>query len=304
MKINLLLLSLFVCSFGLYSKENRISPVEYIENWKNKAIEEMSLNGIPASITLAQAMLESANGNSELAKNANNHFGIKCSNWDGPTYNKRDNTKSDCFRKYKNPAQSFDDHSAFLKNKSRYSFLFELETTDYKSWANGLKKAGYATNPNYPKLLIDLIEKYELYNLDDNSMKKSQNKEKTNKNTPSISEINSIHTLYFTAEKTKFVNAKKGDTFYRLCKEYSISLSQLHSYNDFPPKKDCLEEGDIVYLESKKKKLTKEQIVLKKDITVRDLSQQEGIRLKSLMKKNDILFDDMLLEKGSVLKLR
>ncbi len=122
--------------------------------------------GIPASITMAQALLESANGNSQLAREANNHFGIKCTNdWTGKTYHKDGNASNDCWRKYGNAAESFSDHSRFLQ-KSRYASLFKNSRTDYKAWAYGLQKTGYATNPKYPELLLNMIKKYNLTQYD------------------------------------------------------------------------------------------------------------------------------------------
>jgi len=138
----------------------------YIEQYKNIAIQEMNANGIPASITLAQGLLESGNGKSDLAQQANNHFGIKCAgDWTGETILKNDDTENECFRVYKTPEDSYKDHSQFLKRK-RYAALFQLDKNDYKSWAKGLKNAGYATNPKYPDLLIGLIERYQLNRFD------------------------------------------------------------------------------------------------------------------------------------------
>jgi len=146
--------------------KNKNTPADYISMYKNTAVKLMKKNGIPASIILAQGMLESANGNSELARHANNHFGIKCtSDWNGKTYSVDDDKKDECFRKYPNADASFKDHSEFLK-RSRYVSLFELGSEDYKGWAKGLRKAGYATNPKYPQLLINIIEKYSLYKFD------------------------------------------------------------------------------------------------------------------------------------------
>ena len=140
---------------------------DYINKYKNIAIEEMRLYKIPASITLSQAILESANGESYLAKNANNHFGIKChSSWDGDKIYYDDDLENECFRKYDNYKESFRDHSLFLSNSDRYLSLFSLSITNYKSWARGLKKAGYATNPKYANLLIDIIKKYNLNDFD------------------------------------------------------------------------------------------------------------------------------------------
>lgn len=138
----------------------------YIETWRNECILQMEKHGIPASITMAQGILESASGTSDLATKANNHFGIKChKDWTGKKFYKDDDKKNECFRVYDHAQQSFEDHSAFLK-RSRYDTLFLLSPTDYKAWAYGLKKCGYATNPKYPQLLIDLIEKHQLYLLD------------------------------------------------------------------------------------------------------------------------------------------
>lgn len=139
---------------------------EYIETWKNVAIENMNSHKIPASITLAQGILESSFGNSDLARYANNHFGIKCHGWTGNKFYKDDDAKDECFRSYTDASQSYEDHSLFLTSRSRYSGLFELTLTDYKGWAKGLKSAGYATNPKYADLLIDIVEKYELYKFD------------------------------------------------------------------------------------------------------------------------------------------
>ena len=156
----LVLTVLTILTFNLFAQpgSKRISRSEYIELYKEDAIREMERNSIPASITLAQGILESGDGNSPLARYANNHFGIKChSDWTGKTFIQDDDKKNECFRKYKDPYESYKDHSDFLK-KNRYAFLFELKITDYKGWAHGLKKAGYATNPKYPHLLIKIIE--------------------------------------------------------------------------------------------------------------------------------------------------
>ena len=136
----------------------RITPEEYIQTYKDIAIREMKTHKIPASITLAQGLLESGAGNSALAREAKNHFGIKChKGWEGDTYYMDDDEKNECFRKYKNPEESFKDHSEFLCGRSRYAALFDLDITDYEGWAKGLKAAGYATNPKYAQLLIDRI---------------------------------------------------------------------------------------------------------------------------------------------------
>ena len=144
---------------GAQSEHHRLSPEEYISLYKELAVVNMKEKKVPASITLAQAMLESDCGNSPLAQEAMNHFGIKCHlEWDGATYHQDDDALHECFRKYQNPLQSFEDHSDFLMSRERYNFLFQLKIDNYKGWAHGLKKAGYATNPRYPEIVIAILK--------------------------------------------------------------------------------------------------------------------------------------------------
>jgi len=159
--------SLFFIFLSVVCANAQSKTENYISKYSSAAVDEMERYGIPASITLAQGILESGNGESRLAVEGKNHFGIKChSNWNGETIIEDDDEKGECFRKYDKVADSYRDHSLFLTERGRYSFLFEYKRTDYKKWAKGLKKAGYATNPKYPSLLIDLIERYELYTYD------------------------------------------------------------------------------------------------------------------------------------------
>ena len=168
-------LVLFLLLFSFQLSAQNMTRDEYIDKYKDEAIYQMKKYKIPASITLAQGILESGDGNSELAKKSNNHFGIKChSDWKGERVYHDDDIKDECFRKYNTVRDSYDDHSEFLL-RSRYADLFEYALTDYKSWAKGLKKAGYATNPNYAKLLIKIIEENELYKLD-NEIKSESDK--------------------------------------------------------------------------------------------------------------------------------
>ena len=222
-----------------YKSYNTLS---YIDEFKAVAIEEMNAFGIPASITLAQGILESGSGNSDLAKYANNHFGIKCtSDWKGKNYFRDDDQKNDCFRVYKDARESFKDHSEFLKRK-RYSNLFQLDKNDYKSWAQGLKQAGYATNPKYPDLLINMIEKYQLYQYD-----QSENeKQKIAREDRVFSEINQNipqEKAKFTPVDTPPAGAKpiladgtytviKGDTLYNIAKRFNISIDDLKTLNN------------------------------------------------------------------------
>ena len=159
------LLIVFLFPFFLVVAQNKTEA--YIEKYSQMSVDEMNMYNIPASITLAQGILESGNGESRLAVDGKNHFGIKChSNWNGKTIIEDDDEKGECFRKYDRVSDSYRDHSLFLNERGRYAFLFEYNKTDYKKWAKGLKKAGYATNPKYPTLLIDLIEKYDLSRFD------------------------------------------------------------------------------------------------------------------------------------------
>jgi len=164
---NLTCLFLFSCSLLVHAQQSLDSDyLAYIEQYKAIAMEQEKEYGIPAAITLAQGLLEASAGKSELATEANNHFGIKCtSDWRWETYHHDDDEKAECFRKYYHAEDSFIDHSLFLKNRKRYASLFELDATDYMAWAKGLSQCGYATDPKYPQKLIDLIERYQLNQL-------------------------------------------------------------------------------------------------------------------------------------------
>ena len=183
-KFTLFLLNIFMTVSALALPTGNTPQEKYIEKYAPLAVSEMYRSGVPASITLAQGLLESGNGQSELARMSNNHFGIKChNNWKGGKVYYDDDAKGECFRKYSHPSESYRDHSDFLRYRDRYKFLFDYRVTDYKSWAYGLKKAGYATDPKYPKKLINLIEEYNLQQYDRKpaSFGRSYNK-KENKN--------------------------------------------------------------------------------------------------------------------------
>ena len=177
MKIRTFIIYLFLfltASAALHADEQKSPQEKYIERFASLAVEEMYRSGVPASITLAQGLLESRYGLSDLAAKGNNHFGIKChNNWQGGRMYHDDDAKGECFRKYDSPEQSYRDHSDFLRYRDRYKFLFDYDVTDYKAWAHGLKKAGYATDPAYPSKLIRLIEEYKLHEYDLKSDKKS-----------------------------------------------------------------------------------------------------------------------------------
>lgn len=209
------------------------TSLQYIERFKAIAIQEMNLYGIPASITLAQGLYESGSGNSELAKNANNHFGIKCtSDWKGKSYYKDDDNKNDCFRVYDRPEDSFRDHSNFLKRKN-YAHLFELDKNDYQGWAYGLKAAGYATNPKYPQLLIGIIQKYNLdqYDRPEGEVQKIKREDRVftqiDKN---IGKANQDSIIQATPGN-KLYTVQSGDTLYNISKRFGLTVDELKTLN-------------------------------------------------------------------------
>lgn len=266
---------------------------EYIAKYRDVAIREMKAYGIPASITLAQGILESGSGQSYLATRANNHFGIKCHlDWSGKRVYHDDDEKNECFRAYKDPDESFRDHSLFLKNRSRYAFLFEESPTDYKAWAHGLKKAGYATNNKYPKLLIELIERYELhkYDLDgfDVNLPASDKKESS---TPVAQNEVQLETsqIQVSLNKVKYVVAKEGDTFESIAEATERFPRELLKYNELE-KGAQVEAGQRIYLQPKRKKGSRDHAEHKaeKGETMYSISQRFGIKLKHLYKHNNM----------------
>ncbi|MFN8406152.1 MAG: glucosaminidase domain-containing protein [Sphingobacteriaceae bacterium] len=225
---------------------NNGSANGYIERYKDVAIAEMNTYGIPASITLAQGLLESGNGNSSLATQANNHFGIKCTAvWKGKTMLKDDDQKDECFRVYKTPEESFRDHSEFLQRK-RYAFLFDLDKNDYKGWAQGLKQAGYATNPRYPELLIGLIQRYSLdqYDRAETAFEKHKREEKIQKEIVQKSADRSQNTLAKAPVAIAIYEVKQGDTLYSIAKRFGLSVEDLKTINSLL--NDGIELGQLL----------------------------------------------------------
>jgi LysM repeat protein len=283
--------------------EPQMTAEQYIEKFKGDAIKEMLMFNIPASITLAQGMLESANGNSDLAVYANNHFGIKCHNeWSGPTFIKDDDAKDECFRKYPTALDSYTDHSNFLKTRNRYAPLFELKRTDYKGWAKGLHKVGYATDPKYTRRLLKLIEDYELYKYDkadDRIPALAQQKTENTENGASVikkakapngvkvPEVAQRHVLR-PVEQFRFINyviIKPGDSFSKIAQETDKDLWQLYKYNDLQAT-DKLIAGERMYLQPKRRNAKEPYHVVKKGETMRSISQLYAIKLKLLYRKN------------------
>lgn len=253
----------------------------YIDQYKDMAIEQMMRHHIPASITLAQGLLESGAGRSRLATYGNNHFGIKCHDWTGRSMRQNDDAENECFRVYNSPRESFEDHSAFLKRK-RYSSLFDLDLRDYKGWAKGLKACGYATSPTYAQSLINIIETYKLYDYD---KAKSFDKFIVQHSGDGVA-----HQI-FSYNKNYYIKARKGDTFESLSKEMGISARKLASYNE-RDHKGVISNGDIIYLKKKQKRATKEfkgrTHRIKNGESMYTIAQFYGIRLSSLYKKNHL----------------
>jgi len=288
-------------SIGQFNHGN-LTREQYIETYKDIAIHKMKEFGIPASITLAQGLLESNNGNSALAVDANNHFGIKChKEWNGKRYYMDDDEKNECFRKYKNVVESYKDHSLFLTQRDRYSSLFDLDITDYKGWARGLKKAGYATNPKYADLLINIIEDNYLYEFDNIEMSETYATEvqvetdQEDRVYLSVKDIDSLAPIkigggdrkIYINNGVKYIIARKGDTFYKIADDLNIYTYQVYKYNDLD-KNDQIKEGEILYVEKKKKRGLVNKHKVKKGETMRTISQIYAVRLKSMYKLNEV----------------
>lgn len=308
MRYLFLFLSFSFCS-GVIPAQ-RISRQEYIEKYSNLTISEMKVSGIPASITMAQACLESDDGNSSLAKEGNNHFGIKChSTWDGEKMYKDDDAKGECFRKYKKAEDSFKDHTNFLTNTRRYASLFELNADDYKGWAKGLKDAGYATNPKYPEMLIKIIEDNKLYELDKgveiSKPKENKHKEarvKKHGDKPLEITIGGRETLI--NNRRNFIISKQGDSYESLTKEYQKMSWELYKFNDVT-RDSVLTPGTMVYIQPKRNSAERghETHIVKPGETIHSISQLYGIKTKSLLKKNNLSAGDMI-SPGNTLYLR
>lgn len=306
--------------------EEKISAADYIETWKNEAVYQMVMHKIPASITLAQGLLESGNGNSRLAVEGNNHFGIKChSDWTGGKIYEDDETKNECFRKYKNASESFEDHSLFLLRK-RYEPLFKLDIDDYKAWAKTLKQCGYATNPKYPELLIGLIERYDLTRFDKEGLahikkgtaperphgaavaKRTEHREKIKSSNKKEKEqrseitISNNRNIALSDNRIKFIRAKKGDTPESIARDLELGVWQITSYNDVK-NNYSFQEGEIVYLQPKRNKASVESYTVKQGDTLRSISQNFGIKQKKILKKNNLTSEEDI-KPGTRLKLK
>jgi LysM repeat protein len=274
---------------------------QYIDQYKDIAIEEMKKWGIPASITLAQGIFESGAGQSELALKGNNHFGIKCHGWQGRTIYHDDDRRGECFRAYSSPYESYEDHSRFLVNGQRYRSLFSLKKTDYQGWARGLKAAGYATNPRYANQLIELIQLYRLYEYDKAKDYDHFLSEHTKDKPVQGRQLHPIK-MY---NKNYYVYARRGDTFRLLGEETGISYRKLAKYNE-RYKNDPLHEGEIIWLKKKQKRAPKDYkkhlYYVRQGDSMYSIAQKYGIRVKSLYKLNR-LRPDYELHIGDALRL-
>lgn len=278
----------------------RASYAGYFERYRDMAIDQMHRYKIPASITLAQGVFESGAGESVLAKYFNNHFGIKCGmGWRGKTTYHTDDAPNECFRAYDDAKDSYEDHSLFLSKNRRYQSLFQLDMTDYRGWALGLKRAGYATDPSYANRLIAIIEQYQLYKYDSSKYKKERRHHHQKKEDLPIYK----HQLLI-ANDVAYVVARNGDSFEALSEEFRISARRLAKYNDVE-RDYTLQEGDIVYLHKKQKRAAEGCIlhVVRSGDSMHSISQHYCIRLKYLYKMND-KDGDYVPMVGDMLRLR
>jgi LysM repeat protein len=320
MKFTAFLFFLFIGIKSTLGGDPKAARLQYINEHKDDAIREMQKSGVPASITMAQACLESSDGKSPLAVEANNHFGIKCANWSGPSYTQDDDEKDECFRKYNTALESYDDHSNFLKTRPRYAFLFELDPTDYKGWAKGLKKAGYATDPAYADRLIKIIEDFDLHQLDlgqspvlyaetkpavpetNTGMASSSNtnddaiattipaKENHGRKifVPSVDVVDAFAPRSIKEKNgVKYVIGRKGDTYTSLARELNLGYWQLPKYNETNDD-DTILEGQIVYIQPKKKEGEKKFHIVKPGETIDSISREYAIKERYLYKYNNL----------------
>lgn len=299
-RILILLLILTGINPELVKAQRKLSSYEaYISKYSDLAIEHQKKYKIPASITLSQGLLESGAGQSSLARQSNNHFGIKChSDWRGGRVYHDDDLRGECFRKYDQVEDSYTDHSKFIAFRPRYSVLFDLDLKDYKGWAKGLQQCGYATDRAYANKLIKVIEDYELYRFDSHKGTRKQETPQQNKNASAeLMPIYKTHGLIY-------VIARANDSFESIAQNLGFKEKELRKYNEvleeFP-----LQPGDIVYLEKKKKKADKPYYdhVVQIGESMHSISQHYGVRLKSLYKLNKKDMEYIPAE-GDVLKLR
>ncbi len=286
----------------------KITRAEYIERYKDVAVAHQEKYGIPASIKMAQGILESGDGNSRLAVEANNHFGIKCkSGWEGEKIHHDDDAPGECFRAYATAAESWDDHSEFLDKGARYQFLFDFAPTDYKAWAQGLKDAGYATNPKYPELLIRIIEENRLYLLDGGERVEGAYRPEGGGRrdfNPLTGELvdpdRYTVALYdkggygiYINNGVRFVVAREGNELSTIGRALGVSVNRLRRVNDLGPEDDVA-AGNAVYLEAKNRRAMNGDVLhtVKEGETLHSLSQLHAIKVKRLARMNNLPTND------------
>lgn len=315
---HLFLLAVCICTSVC---AQQLTPEQYIEKYKDLAIREMKRMGVPAAITLAQGLLETENGNSDLVKKSNNHFGIKCkSSWTSAAVTHDDDAPGECFRSYKDAEDSYRDHSNYLRGNDRYGFLFNLSPADYKGWARGLRKAGYATNPKYPDILIKNIEQFNLqqYSLQagsdvpktekgkyqDDPEQVNLNANAVNGPTPPVTNAGGFAASNLPAGSInghKYILAKKGTSLLAIATENNIDLSKLLNYNDLE-NDGILENDQIIFLQKKSKTGEKDYYLVQQIEPLYDIAQKNGIQLKYLLAYNQ-LGDKAVVERGTKLYL-
>lgn len=301
----LILLGTLFLSPSLLAQQRLKVYEDYIKTYSPIAVQNMKEYKIPASITLAQGLLESGAGKSNLAQRSNNHFGIKCHHgWRGAKVYAADDTPNDCFRKYRNVSDSYADHAQFLATGPRYQHLFKLNITDYRGWARGLQQSGYATDRAYANKLIKLIEDYQLYNYDNPNYNKGlSRRQRRTARKEQAAKTSWTHQPYIT-HGLVYVVARTGDTFTGIADEFGFREKNLLKYNDVP-EDFPLNDGDIVYFEKKKARadLPYTQHVVQIGESMHSISQKYGIQLRNLYRLNKRSYS-YIPQEGDVIKLR
>ena len=322
-RILFFLISVLMCfTASAQTAQQKALADAYLEKYAEMAVEEMHRSGVPASVTLAQGMLESSYGRSELAVKANNHFGIQCHNdWKGKRYEHMDAGQLRQFRKYKSVLDSYADHSDFLANGKRYDSLFKLDRTDYNGWAYGLKSAGYAEDPEYAAKLIRVIEMYGLdrYDTMTDVVVAEKKKDKEVKETPVVVAVQKEEPLterqrrtyrynltreMYSQNEVPFIYAYEGETYSDIARQYGLFVSEILSFND--ASEDCeLPRGAVVYLQAKKRKAAKgyDEYVVEEGMGMHEISQKFAVKVKRLRRMNDV-DAEYVPQTGDVIKLR
>lgn len=326
MRLKRLLVVLLLFAVNQLWAQTNSDVIDYINTYKELAIREMQRSGVPASITLAQGIHETQAGKSDLVLKSNNHFGIKCrAEWTGDKVYHDDDAKGECFRSYSSAADSYADHSDFLRKGTRYAFLFQIDPTDYSSWAWGLKKAGYATNSKYPQILIKYIEDYNLQQYTLIAMGKMSPKDEVlvgggkplsdraitttvAVREASVQPVAKPAVQYpvgeFTINRTRVVFAKSGASLLGIAKEFDISLKHLLDFNELDENDDILKQDQLVFLQRKRKVGSNEFHEVQPGETLYDICQSEGIRLESLIEYNRLDNDQQVPAAGEKLYLQ